>query len=217
MADSEHDEAQVELAALLAGLAHEMRNALNSVSSGAQLLVDRGSSKPMRERLLPVVLEGAERMQSILDAIEHYSTADGPGQRIDLQAAMDVIRRLLIFTTRGVRVHCDLGGLHFSLINPRDSLMTLLRVHRFLLATSTTDLWIKARMDGDEMHLRLEVSLSSDDSQLLPSEALDSSRRIMAALGGRLVCEPSSKRGTAVHLYWPSTADDAVHVEDPLR
>jgi signal transduction histidine kinase len=82
---------------MAAGVAHEVRNPLNAVLNAARALQGDGSSPEMTGELLETLIDGAERIDGIVESLDtHARPAERNGIRLlDPRESLDATFRLL--------------------------------------------------------------------------------------------------------------------------
>jgi signal transduction histidine kinase len=91
---------------MAAGVAHEVRNPLNAVINAARVLQGGQRSPEMTEELLETVVDGAERIEGIVGALDsHARPAERNGVRLlDPRESLDATFRLLKHRTGEVDI-----------------------------------------------------------------------------------------------------------------
>lgn len=95
---------------LAAGLAHEVKNPINAILSAAKVLEAGGSSKVPSEKLLGLIINGAQRVNDIVSALNaHARPADGTDlQAVDVRDGIEVTLRLLEHKTKDITIHREI-------------------------------------------------------------------------------------------------------------
>ena len=95
---------------LAAGLAHEIKNPINAISNAIKVINTGGSSKVPTEKLLQIVLDGVQRIDSVVSALDaHARPADGLDlSRCDVREGLEATLRLLAHRLEGIEVHRDI-------------------------------------------------------------------------------------------------------------
>lgn len=145
--------ADASLGRLIAGLVHQLRNSLNSIQSGAQLLDKRGENVELRATLLPVILRSGQRAGDVLDALDQHLGAGQPC--LDLRALLQQCLRILRDQTMNVEIN-GLEGIPCWVHGGRHAVypvvLSLLQTH---LAAHPDGLRLDLRVkpDGCELHI----------------------------------------------------------------
>ena len=207
---------------LAAGVLHEVRNPVNAILNSARVLATGARDDAVRERLLQVILDGAERIQGITETLEaHARPAEVGGP-----AACDVVRgiesslRLLEHRLEGVEVRLDLAEVEWAKAPAGPVNQVLLNLLDNALRSGARRLWVT--LDAVEDGIRVRVG---DDGPGVPPElverifdpfvttrapgegtglGLSLCRRIVADLGGELWYEHRPGGGAVFALTLPA-------------
>ena len=114
---------------LAAGLAHEIRNPLASISGSVQLILEGGTMAADDERLMQIVLREAERLNLLLSDFLRFARPTPPAmERCDLALIFDELIEVVKGDPRFSRIHilkeyvstellCDSGQIRQALLN----------------------------------------------------------------------------------------------------
>jgi two-component system sensor histidine kinase PilS (NtrC family) len=143
-----------------AGMAHEIRNPLASISGSEQLLLEEGGMSANDQRLLQIVLREAERLNLLLGDFLRFARPTPPTmQRLDLALIFDELIEVVKGDSRFTRIQflkdyasaellCDSGQLRQALLN------LLINAAEALDGVGT----IRLHADTDPVSLRIEDS-----------------------------------------------------------
>jgi two-component system sensor histidine kinase PilS (NtrC family) len=102
------------LGRLSAGLAHEIRNPLGSISGSVQLVRESKSLDPEESRLLGIVLDEVERLDDLVSTMLQMGRPRDPQRRsVDLRETVDAVVEMARrgpARTKGVAIEADVPG-----------------------------------------------------------------------------------------------------------
>ncbi|MEM7136645.1 MAG: ATP-binding protein [Myxococcota bacterium] len=92
---------------LAAGLAHEVKNPINAVLNAAKVLSGGGSSRVPSQKLIELIIDGAERVNDVVSALNaHARPADETDlQAVNVQEGIEATLRLMEHKSKEVRIH----------------------------------------------------------------------------------------------------------------
>lgn len=135
---------------LAAGLAHEVKNPINAILSAAKVLEAGGSSKVPSERLLGLIVDGAQRVNEIVSALNaHARPADGADlQAVDVRAGIEVTLRLLEHKTKDIRIHRQFETTESVRVPVRAFNQVVLNLIDNAIRAGGDNIWITLRQRG---------------------------------------------------------------------
>jgi two-component system sensor histidine kinase PhcS len=208
---------------LSAGMVHELRNPLNSVLNGAKVLQERGDNETIRERLLPLVVDGAQRMESIISALGSHTRAGDSHAAFDLNASILASLRLLTFRARDVKIETELpercvaygeeGPIAQVLVNLLDNALRSGAQHVWVRATTGDEIAVEVADDGegiDEHHsARIFEPFFTTRNQGGTGLGLFISKSIVEEQGGTIEYRNRSEgQGTVFRITLPAAGED---------
>ena len=224
----QHADRLSSLGTLAAGLAHELRNPLSSISIFVQMLPDRFHDPVFREkfdRLVPQELNKLTRLtEQLLDIARPTSRAP---EVVDLGALAERNRQLMAYQYKKKQVRLDVkveGGCLFRGVEEELS-QVLLNLLLNALDASFAEGWVELKVfhDGDWV-----VAEVQDFGQGMTAEqrrrlfepffttkeqgtglGLATSARIVAAIGGRIDVETAAGRGSRFRVALPMAQEKA--------
>lgn len=94
---------------LLPELVHQLRNPINSILTGAELLRTKGDQPQLRDKLLPVLLRSSERLRDLLETTDARQGLEAEDD-FELRAAVQDALVLLQCRRHTVATHAPDGG-----------------------------------------------------------------------------------------------------------
>lgn len=142
---------------LLPGLLHELRNPLNSIRSGAQLLSTRSEEDELRAKLVPVMSRCSGAMIETLDAADQSQVTAQPGGRVDLHQTLAACMKVLSSATRYLEYH-PVGVKQAAWVDTTPELLwaVLLSTLEVCTRRSAKNLWVSAEQDAESQILVIE-------------------------------------------------------------
>lgn len=152
---------------MAAGLAHELKNPLNSILNAARALERRPEDPALAARLLPVIADGASRMDGIVSALgTHARPADRGGvSAFDLAESLDSTLRLIEHRLSGITVHRTYASDAIAVAEPGAVNQVLLNLLDNAVRSGASNLYLETRSEGE----RVAVAVS-DDGPGVPAE-----------------------------------------------
>lgn len=174
---------------LVPGTVHQLRNPLNALFNGAQLMDERGGDESMRAKLLPVMLRSSQRMGEILDAIDPNLDEHAP---YDLHLVVETSLRLLRSQTMGVEMKFEKAAATLPVQGELHSLQAMV--------LSLLQRHLACRPKG--IHLRLSATAEMVELCIANEQARDRledtglaalmQASLANALGGSLTCSATT-------------------------
>ncbi len=142
---------------LAAGVAHEVQNPLNAMLNAARALKGNEFPRDVGERLLGIVVDGGERIASIVAALDtHARPAEQGGvQRFDVRGGLDATLRLLEHRMDSVTVHRDYEEGCEAMVPAGPINQVFLNLLDNALRAGASNLWVETR--GDDIAVRVTV------------------------------------------------------------
>lgn len=201
---------EATLGRLLSGLSHDLRNPLNAIQNGAELLQDRGAEEPIRDKLLPVMLRASRRMHSLLSALDMHRPERHGVDPSSLQDIVESCLEVLGYAARGHAIHPY--GVESPLYVDVDGAATWQLVVALLedgLRCEPDNLWIGFESGESSQALIIEhdgvVPLSTtEEAQTNASLHHRLSRTLAEQLGGGLEWVTRDPEGGRVTLTLPN-------------
>lgn len=207
---------------LAAGLAHEVKNPINAIVNAARVLKTGGSGKVSNDKLLQVVIEGVERINSIVSVIErHARPADGTElAACNVQDGIESTLELLEHRLHEVTVHRDFQLAEAVSAPARALNQVLMNLLDNAIRSGAKNLWIELGQHADQV-----VVAVADDGPGVPQDlvqrifdpffttrqegegtglGLHLSRRIAKDCGGELRYEPRPGGGARFVMEIPA-------------
>ncbi len=207
---------------LAAGLAHEVKNPLNAVVNAARVLQRGGSQRVPSEKLLGIMIDGLDRIDSILSALgAHARPADGTDLApCNVQVAVQSTLNLLQHRMRDVTVHEDFEVTGNVLVPARAFNQVLLNLIDNSVRSGAKNIWLEL-----QQHEKVISVTVSDDGPGVPHDmvhrifdpffttraegegtglGLHLSRRIAQESGGELRYEPRPGGGARFVMEIPA-------------
>ncbi len=207
---------------LAAGLAHEVKNPINAIVNAARVLKAGGSGKVSNDKLLQVVIEGVERINSIVSVIErHARPADGTELvACNVQDGIESTLELLQHRLHEVTVHRDFQLAEAVSAPARALNQVLMNLLDNAILSGAKNLWIELGQQADRV-----VVAVADDGPGVPQDlvqrifdpffttrregegtglGLHLSRRIAKDCGGELRYEPRPGGGARFVMEIPA-------------
>jgi signal transduction histidine kinase len=217
--------AQEKLAAvgtLAAGVAHEIKNPLHAMLNAAPLLLAGGLDDVVREKLLNILVDGAQRIHGIVSALEvHARPAEvGGRQRFALADALDATLRLVEHRMSNVQIFRDYERGAEACGNAGQVNQVFLNLIDNAVRSGAKILWL--RIFARSRRLWVEVG---DDGPGIPSDVVGRifdpffttraqgegtglglyvSRRIIEENGGEITCRAREGGGTVFAVSLPA-------------
>ncbi len=207
---------------LAAGLAHEVKNPLNAVVNAAKVLQRGGSQRVPSEKLLGVMIDGLDRIDSILSALgAHARPADGADLApCNVQVAVESTLNLLQHRMRNITVHEDFGVTGNVLVPARAFNQVLLNLIDNSVRSGAQNIWLELRQkekvisvtvadDGpgippDVVHRIFDPFFTTRAEGEGTGLGLHLSRRIAQECGGELRYEPRPGGGARFVMEIPA-------------
>jgi len=147
-------------ATLAAGVAHEIKNPINAILNSSIILQKGTASKQTSDKLLNVVINGAQRILDILTALEdQVRPADGDMQTLcNVREGLDSAVTLLEHRMTQVTVHRDYQDDSLVLGSPRPLNQVFLNLIDNAVRMGPTQLWISVRKGRQEGMLEIRVA-----------------------------------------------------------
>ena len=152
---------------LAAGLAHEVKNPVNAILNAAKVLVGGGSSKVPSEKLLGVIVDGAERINEVVSALNtHARPADDTDlQAVDVRDGVEATLRLMEHRSKEVCIHRDLEAVECVRVPARAFNQIFLNLLDNAIRSGAPNIWIAVQQR--ENMVCVEVS---DDGPGVPDD-----------------------------------------------
>ncbi len=214
---------------LAAGLAHELRNPLASISGCVQLLGRKGSTEDVQARVLGILERETQRVGAIVSDFLDFARTDPPcGEPLHLPRVMEEIRSswemdprteglaLMVEPPPSVNIRSDSTGLHRALMN---LLSNARKAVKHVPAPS-----VSLVCEANETSVRLAVS---DNGCGMTEEQLDRLYvpfagsfeegsglgmslvyKFIQAMGWQIEVESAVGRGTCVQIIIPRRPED---------
>ena len=207
---------------LAAGLAHEVKNPLNAVVNAARVLQQGGSQRVPSEKLLGIMIDGLDRIDSILSALgAHARPADGTDLApCNVQVAVHSTLNLLQHRMRDVTVHEDFEVTGNVFVPARAFNQVLLNLIDNSVRSGAKNIWLELKQKEKVISVTV-----SDDGPGVPHDmvhrifdpffttraegegtglGLHLSRRIAQAAGGELRYESRPGGGARFVMEIPA-------------
>lgn len=132
---------------LAAGLAHEVKNPINAILSAAQVLTSGGSSKVPSEKLLSVIVDGAQRVNEVVSALNtHARPSDETDlQAVDLRDGIEATVRLLEHKSGDANIHCEFEATECVRVPARAFNQIVLNLLDNAIRSGALNIWITLR------------------------------------------------------------------------
>ncbi len=197
--------------ALAAIIAHELRSGVLGVTSAAQLLRFSVPPDPVVEKSLGRILQEAERLSALHEALTEYATELPPRMTAanpDSQWTQVIREMRGALEAKGVRVTHAPAGARKGLIDPEQLSRALERVihHSLNRVQSNTELDVVSSTEDDwwtsTISARGASTVSKSDSDR-PTFLLVLAQRAVVAHGGELTNHPSGDAPLLITIRLP--------------
>ncbi len=142
------------LGRLVPDLIHQLRNPLNSILTGAELLEENGDSPKLRETIVPVVSRSATRIRDLLSGLDSALETSVP-RGFEVRAALREAGELLQCRRHTVEIVGACEGERYEVDGPYDALwVLLLSIYEQCLCNAQESLRISlaAESEGVSIH-----------------------------------------------------------------
>jgi signal transduction histidine kinase len=207
---------------LAAGLAHEIRNPINAVVNAAKVLKSGGSSKVTPEKLIEIITEGLNRINSVVSSLDtHARPADGmEAMSCNVEEGIEATLVLLSHRLTNVTIHKEFQKTNWVQAPARAFNQVLLNLIDNSLRSGANELWL--RISEDRGFVKVSVE---DNGPGIPSHiterifdpffttrptgtgtglGLHLSRKLARDAGGDLYYEPRPGGGARFTMQVPS-------------
>lgn len=140
---------------LAAGLAHEVKNPVNAILSAAKVLETGGSKKVPSEKLLRVIVDGAERINGVVSALNaHARPADETDlQAVDVRDGVEATLRLLEHKSRETRIHREFDAVERVHVPARAFNQIFLNLFDNAIRAGAQNIWITVGQCESMVHV----------------------------------------------------------------
>jgi two-component system sensor histidine kinase PilS (NtrC family) len=216
------------LGSLAAGLAHEIRNPLGSISGSVELVRDGASLVPEDRRLLDTVLKETDRLNELVTTMLEVGRA-GPAERVRTpvgpiaREVIELARHQASETTVDLSISPDEGA--SGVIDPQQIRQVIWNLVRNALQFSPAGGVVRVRVESDETALTVEVSDEGPGIDAADRErifdmfftrrrrglglGLALSKQIVEAHQGEIVAIPNEPRGSVFRVRIPHSVERA--------
>jgi signal transduction histidine kinase len=211
----------VAIGTLAAGVLHEVRNPVNAILNGGELLRSGNLDARRKATLLDVIVDGARRIESITSALEsHARPADDGVTIFSLRDALEATLRLLGHRLGDIAVHRNSDESCVASGHARQLNQVFLNLIDNGLRSGARELWLTIEDLGGGVRIRIGddgIGISPDvESRVFdpffttrePGDGtglgLHLSRQIVGAHGGRIWFEKRAVRGTEFTIELPA-------------
>jgi len=135
---------------LAAGLAHEVKNPINAILSAAKVLEAGGSSKVPSEKLLGVIIDGVQRVNDVLSALDaHARPADGTDlQAVNVRDGIESTLRILEHRMKDITIHRDIDATESVRAPARAFNQVVLNLLDNAIRAGGQNVWVKSEQRG---------------------------------------------------------------------
>lgn len=153
-----------------AGVAHEVKNPVNAIVNAARALEKADTSRVPREKLLGVIIEGAQRICDVISVLEeHVRPAEPIAQNVcDVSAGLDSSLQLLSHTLGSVQIHRQLAARRPVIASARQLNQVFLNLLHNAVRMRPDNIWLCTR----DTAAGVEVSVA-DDGPGVPPDLVD--------------------------------------------
>jgi signal transduction histidine kinase len=208
---------------LMASVLHELRNPLNSIRNGAQLLAERGDLQAMRDKLLPVLTRSSGAMVDVLDALDLSRVKKEGDRPVDLHQTLASCMGVVSCAMRYLEYH-PTGVNEEALVDVDPDLLwtLLLSILETSAHSNPKNLWVRSEAKGETQVLVIEHD--GPTSEPNPSMGTQSAGLVMELSrillskteASTLECCPREPQGSRITLRLRRLSSRS-NEQDPLR
>lgn len=207
---------------LAAGMAHEIKNPINFILNAARMMQEDMSDEETNEELLAAIVEGAERIEFIVEALQSHGRPHGRHEEVsayDLERAVDSTLQLLMHRTQDLEVHRQLEDTPEVWASAGPVNQVLLNLLDNAVRSGAKNIWVSGAPSSDMYRVLVEddgPGVPADRQQRIfdaffttrqPGEGtglgLYLSRKLVREQGGDLSYRDRSGGGAAFEITLP--------------